>query len=62
MSYTKALYAVLYACGLTPRLTREKPFRPCIRCGKQKQHNNAFCSVGCKLVYDMQHKQAEGGE
>ncbi len=58
MSYTKAPDWLLLLCGIKTRPLE----RPCITCGKPKQHNNAFCSAGCKLVYDMQHKQAEGGE
>jgi hypothetical protein len=23
------------------------PVKPCLRCGKLKQHNNAFCSADC---------------
>lgn len=55
MSYSKAMEAVLKMFGLGVRLTREKPIRPCITCGKPKQHNNAFCSAGCRLVYDMRN-------
>lgn len=29
------------------RHSSQPPVRPCLHCGKPKQHNNAFCSAEC---------------
>lgn len=28
-----------------------QPHRPCIVCGRMKQHNNSFCSADCCRTY-----------
>ena len=38
------------AMGGMPGMSRgpvEKPKRPCLRCGKEHRHNNAWCSAEC---------------
>lgn len=31
--------------------TKQKEQRPCLQCGKLKQHNNSFCSAKCCKEY-----------
>lgn len=39
--YPGKLYERGHTCGSEP------PERPCLNCGKMKQHNNSFCSAEC---------------
>ena len=53
--------------GGNGRRSRERytlpPARPCLQCGKTKQHNNAFCSAACCRAHkrgDPQDAPASG--
>lgn len=43
--------------GFDPFLTyKEKEKRPCLQCGKLKQHNNSFCSADCCRAYKLKSR------
>ena len=35
------------------------PSKPCLRCGKLKQHNNAFCSADCCRAWKTKTNDSE---
>ncbi len=51
MRLMAAMAALGVGCLPEVKSRPEPPQKPCLHCGKMKQHNNSFCSADCCRAY-----------